>query len=142
MGSDAKAIKLSIVTPEKTVYSNEVLEVTIPTGAGEITVLPNHIPLISTIRTGEIRVKLANNTTQPFAISSGVVEVQPSSKVVILADRSEEAQNIDLEKAEEAYKRAEKAMKQKPGAINPEYLRLEALMKKELNRVEVARKWK
>lgn len=137
-----KFIDFHIVTPERTVYSQEVLEVTVPTGSGEITILPNHIPLVSTVVLGELRAKLSDGTVHPFAVSSGIVEVQPSSKVVILADRSELAAEIDLERAEEAYKRAEEAMKTIQNTADVDYARFEALMNKELNRVKVARRWR
>lgn len=137
-----KSIDFHIVTPERTVYSQDVLEVTVPTGTGEITILPNHIPLVSTVVTGELRAKLVDGTIHPFAVSSGIVEVQPSSKVVILADRSEFAAEIDLQRAEEAYQRAQQAMNSAQDAADVDYARFEALMSKELNRVKVARRWK
>ncbi len=137
-----KTIDFHIVTPERTVYSQGVLEVTVPTGAGEITILPNHIPLVSTVVTGELRAKLKDGTIHPFAVSSGIVEVQPSSKVVILADRSEFAMEIDVKRAEDAYKRAKEAMKAHYSAVDVDYARFEALMNKELNRLKIAKKWK
>ena len=137
-----KMINFHIVTPERTVYSNEVLEVTVPTGGGEITILPDHIPLVSTVVTGELRTKLSDGTIHPFAVSSGIVEVQPSSKVVILADRSELATEIDIERAEEAYKRAQEAMKVRHDEADVDYARFEALMQKELNRVNIAKRWR
>lgn len=137
-----KSIDFHIVTPERTVYSQDVLEVTVPTGTGEITILPNHIPLVSTVVTGELRAKLMDGTVHPFAVSSGIVEVQPSSKVVILADRSELAAEIDLGRAQEAYERAEQAMKSAQNTADVDYARFEALMNKELNRVRVAKRWK
>jgi F-type H+-transporting ATPase subunit epsilon len=137
-----KMINFHIVTPERTVYSSEVLEVVVPTGGGEITILPDHIPLVSTVVTGELRAKLSDGTVHPFAVSSGIVEVQPSSKVVILADRSELATEIDLERAEEAYKRAQEAMKIRHDKADVDYARFEALMQKELNRVNIAKRWR
>lgn len=136
------SIQFHIVTPERKVYSNEVLEVIVPTVNGYLTILPNHIPLVSVVSVGELRVKLADGTMHPFAVSSGILEVQPSSKVVILADRSELASEIDISRAEEAYKRAEEAMKVVHDAADVDYARFESLMNKELNRVKVARRWK
>lgn len=137
-----KAIQFNIVTPERKVYSNEVLEVTVPTGSGYLTILPNHIPLVSTVATGELRIKLSDGSTHPFAVSSGILEVQPSSKVVVLADRSELASEIDVKRAEEAYKRAEEAMKALHDEADVDYARFEALMEKELNRITIAKRWK
>jgi F-type H+-transporting ATPase subunit epsilon len=137
-----QSIQFHIVTPERKIYSNEVLEVTVPTGTGYLTILPNHIPLVSTVVTGELRAKLSDGTVHPFAVSSGILEVQPSSKVVILADRSELATEIDLGRAEEAYKRAEEAMKASHDEADVDYARFESLMEKELNRVQIAKRWK
>ena len=92
--------------------------------------------------TGEVRAKLSDGTTHPFAVNSGIIEVQPSSKVVILADRSELATEIDVERAQEAYKRAQEAMKSSRDAVDIDYARFEALMNKELNRVKIAKRWR
>jgi len=137
-----KAIQFNIVTPEKKIYSNEVLEVTVPTSDGYLTILPNHIPLVSIVKTGELRIKLSDGSVHPFAVNSGILEVQPSSKVVILADRSELASEIDVTRAEEAYKRAEEAMKTAHDAVDVDYAKFEALMDKELNRISIAKRWK
>jgi F-type H+-transporting ATPase subunit epsilon len=136
------SIQFNIVTPERKVFSSEVQEVTVPTSLGYITILPNHIPLVSTVTTGELRVKLEDGEVYPFAVSSGILEVQPSSKVVILADRSELASEIDVARAEEAYKRAEKAMQESHDIADVDYARFEALMDKELNRIHIAKRWK
>lgn len=136
------SIQFHIVTPERKIFSHEVLEVVVPTTHGYLTILPNHIPLVSTVALGELRVKLSDGTIHPFAISSGILEVQPSSKVVILADRSEFASEIDISRAEEAYKRAEEAMKTSHDAADVDYARFEALMDKELNRITIAKRWK
>lgn len=137
-----QSIQFNIVTPERKVYSNEVLEVTVPTETGYLTILPNHIPLVGIVKTGELRIKLSDGSTHPFAVSSGILEVQPSSKVVILADRSELASEIDLARAEEAYKRAEQAMKATHDEADVDYARFEALMEKEINRITIAKRWK
>lgn len=137
-----KSIQFNIVTPEKKIYSNEVLEVIVPTSDGYLTILPNHIPLVSIVKTGELRVKLLDGSLYPFAINSGILEVQPSSKVVVLADRSELASEIDVTRAEEAYKRAEEAMKTAHDAVDVDYAKFEALMDKELNRISIAKRWK
>jgi len=136
------SIQFHIVTPERKIFSQEVLEVTVPTTNGYVTILPNHIPMVSIVAVGELRVKLSDGAMHPFAISSGILEVQPSSKVVILADRSEFATEIDISRAEEAYKRAEQAMKAAEDAADVDYARFEALMEKELNRIHVAKRWK
>lgn len=136
------SIQFNIITPERKIYSHEVLEVMVPTVEGYLTILPNHIPMISIVSVGELRVKVLDGSIHPFAVSSGILEVQPSSKVVILADRSELASEIDVLRAEEAYKRAEEAKKSAHDVADVDYARFESLMEKELNRINIGKRWK
>lgn len=106
-----KKIKFKIATPERVVYQGEVEQLTCPTTTGEITVLPDHIPLVSNIKSGELRVK-ENEHVHNFFVSGGCVEILPQNEVVVLADVSEHDEEIDLERAEEARARAEKIMKE------------------------------
>ncbi len=99
-------IHFEIVTPEEIVYQDRIDEITIDTQDGEITILPKHAPLVSVLRPGEMR--LVKDGQEIFmAVSGGFVEVQPDSKVIIVADAAVRAEEIDQQKAEEARKRAE-----------------------------------
>lgn len=135
-------IYLQIITPLGTTFDGNVREVVVPTTSGMVTILPAHIPLISTIKSGELVVK-TDSQDQYFAVYAGVLEVVPVqdgvTRVVILANRSEDATTIDLTRAEEALKRAEEAMKEVDTSLDG-YSRIEAMMEKELNRVRVATK--
>lgn len=135
-------IHLQIITPLGTTFDGSVGEVVVPTTSGVVTILPAHIPLISTIKSGELVVK-TDSQDQYFAVYAGVLEVVPVqdgiTRVVILANRSEDATTIDITRAEEALRRAEEAMKEVDTSIDG-YSRIEALMEKELNRVRVATK--
>lgn len=142
-------IDLKILTPEKIVYQDEVIEITLPTEAGEITILPDHAPLVTIAKTGEIRFKKANTEDIiALSLSSGVVEIRPSSvqtgknsEVVILADNSELASEIDLSRAEAAYERAKKAMEEDSNMLDQDFAKFQALIDRELNRVRIAKKW-
>lgn len=138
------SIYLQIITPLGITFEGNVREVVVPTTSGMVTILPAHIPLISTIKSGELIVKPSGDELY-FAVYAGVLEVVPVkdgvTRVVILANRSEDATNIDIIRAEEALKRAEQAMKEVDVSIDG-YSHLEALMEKELNRVRVASKRK
>lgn len=134
-----KTIKFEIVTPEKTVFKKDINQITIPTKDGEITVLPNHIPLISVLVPGEIIIK-KDGESFSIAVSGGFVEVS-IDKVVILADTAERAEEIDEKRAEEAKKRAEKIKTEKT-VDSREFASLSAKIKKELARIKVARKRK
>lgn len=105
--------RLEIVTPERLVYSQDVDVLTVPTVQGEISILAKHVPLVSIISPGEIKIK-KDNETEYMAISGGFVQVLPN-KVIILADTAERAEEIDMERAEQARLRAQKLMEEKRG---------------------------
>jgi len=135
-----KAIQLKIVTPEKIIFSDKVNQVSLSTTTGEITVLPNHIPLISQLTAGEISVKYGSDKEDLMAVSGGFVEVLPE-QVVILADTAEKAAEIDETKAEEARRKAEEILKTKVVDAK-EFAFLTAKIEKELARLRVVRKYK
>jgi F-type H+-transporting ATPase subunit epsilon len=73
-------ISLKILTPEKIVYEDMVSKIDVPTEDGEIGILPNHAPLVSIIKSGEIRISKENqNEIIPLSINSGIIVVKPSS---------------------------------------------------------------
>ena len=132
-------INFEIVTPEKTVLKEEVLQITVPTKMGEITVLPNHIPLVAGLMPGVIEIKKTNNEIEMMAVSGGFIEVLPD-KVVILADTAERAADIDEARAEEARKRAETLMAEKREDVD--FSAVQAKIAKELARVKAVRRHK
>ena len=133
----ADKLHLQITTPERIIYADDVDEVIVPTPNGEIGVLPHHIPLMSLMSAGELRIKKGSDTVL-LAVSGGFVEVQPA-KVVVLADTAERAEEIDEQRAEEARKRAESLLKEKR-VDQEEFASLAAKMEKELARLRVIRK--
>lgn len=135
-------IELKIITPDRIVYdSTGISSVTIPTKEGSITVLPGHIPLIAPIKTGEAHL-IKDGVTLGLAVSGGILEVRQNSTVVILAERGELAHDIDVARAEDAYKRAQDAMKMEQNVADIDYARIQGLMEKELNRINVGKKWR
>lgn len=135
-------IQFKIVTPERVVFEDEVDSVTLPTRAGEITVLPSHIPLVSTLKAGEILVKKSGEET-PMAISGGLVEVT-ENKLVVLADTAERIEEIDEARAEEGRRKAQELLERKSEIAKEavDYTGLAAKMEKELARLKVVRKYK
>lgn len=101
-------IKLEIVTPEKKVFDESVDAVTIPTMKGEIGILPNHAPLISTLKPGILAYTIKGNT-EKMVISGGFVEIS-ANKISVLADVAETADEIDVEKARLEREAAEKTL--------------------------------
>lgn len=112
----ADKISLQIITPEKVVYSDIVDMVNVPAVEGEIGILPNHIPLFTKIKPGEIKVK-KNGSTDYLAVTGGFINVQ-RGKVTILADYAIRSEDIEASRAEEAKKKAEEAMKNKESITN------------------------
>jgi F-type H+-transporting ATPase subunit epsilon len=101
-------LQLEIVTPEKLAFADEVDSVVLPGSEGELGVLPHHAPLISTLGAGELRLRKGGEE-ESFAIVGGFVQVLPD-KVVVMAETADIASEIDLEKAQEARRRAEEAL--------------------------------
>ena len=101
-------LKLEIVTPERHAYSETVDAVILPGSEGELGVLPHHAPLISTLGVGELRIR-KGGTEESFAIAGGFLQVRPD-KVVVMAEMADMASEIDLEKAQEARREAERAL--------------------------------
>ena len=131
-------LHFEITTPERTVYKDEVDRVTIPTSTGEITVLPNHIPLVSELVPGELTVARGDRLTH-LAVSGGFIEVRPGNQVVVLADTAERAEEIDVAKAEEARARAKKIMEEQRHDIEG-FAEATALLEKSAVRLRVARR--
>ena len=101
-------ILLEIVTPERLAYSDEVDSVVLPGSEGEMGVLPHHAPLVSTLGVGELRIR-KGGAEESFAIVGGFVQVRPD-RVVVMAETADMASEIDLEKAQEARREAERAL--------------------------------
>jgi len=134
-------INFEIVTQEKTVIKEEILQVTVPTGDGEITVLANHIPLVSTIVPGVIQIKKKNEDIEIISISGGFIEVL-RDKIVILADTAERAEEIDKERTEKARRKAEEIMKDTKRFDKERFTNINAKIAKELARDKAVRRWK
>ena len=133
----AKKLNFEITTPEKVVFSEKVDEVVLPTPQGEVGILPNHIPLVSLLSPGELRIKMGDEITY-MAVSDGFIEVRPD-KVVVLADTAERADEIDERRAEEARQKAIELTKEKRADAR-EFAAITAKMEKELARLRVAKK--
>jgi F-type H+-transporting ATPase subunit epsilon len=101
-------ILLEIVTPERLAYSDTVESVQLPGVEGELGVLPHHTPLVSMLGLGELKIR-KDGEIETFAIAGGFLQVRPD-KVVVMAEMADMAAEIDLEKAAEARKEAERAL--------------------------------
>lgn len=130
-------ITLKVITPEKIVYEDEVDSVTAMTESGEITILPEHIPLVTNLKAGEMRLKKDGEELY-LAASTGFLEVRPGNQVVILADTAERMEELELEKIEAARDAAKKLLEEKRHADNVGFAAAAAAMERELARYKVA----
>jgi len=138
---DQKRIKFEIATPERVVLKDEILQVTVPTTEGDITILPKHSPLVSILKPGVLELKKIDGSIEIISVSGGFVEVL-LNKTIILADTAERAEEIDLERAEEARRRAEESLKNLRDIDATQFANLSAQIEKELARTRSARKWR
>ena len=129
-------LRLEIVTPETTAYSEDVEMVTLPGSEGELGVYPNHVPLLTTLNPGELRV-LKGGKEIFLAIGEGFVEITGDS-VSVLTDLALETSAIDEGAAEAAVARAQAAMKGNLGS--EEIAAVEASLQKALAQLHVKRR--
>jgi F-type H+-transporting ATPase subunit epsilon len=130
-------LKLSVVTQEKKLVSVEVDSVTAPTSTGEITILPNHIPILSELQTGEL-IYRHNGETVSIVISKGFLNLQPGNELTIIVDNATHERDISIEKAQAAIKAAHETMVKT--ADERELLLAEASLRRAMWEMKVAEK--
>ncbi len=132
-------LKIKVVTPDKLLIDEVIDSVSIPTTSGMITVLSKHVPLVSTIKSGEMVIRKAGTGTG-YAVFKGLVNVRSHIKglteVVVLLERSEPVEELDHARAEEALARAKALAEENEN--DEDFALFEGLIEKELNRVRVA----
>lgn len=126
---------LEIITPYGLVVSEEVDEVVCSGSEGEFGVLPGHVPFFTTLKIGMLTYRKGNSTKYVF-VNWGYAEVGPG-KVMVLADSAEKSEDIDVERARAAMKRAEERLKK---AEEIDFKRAEAALERAVTRIQVAEK--
>lgn len=132
-------IRCEIVSQDRTVFEGDVDIVILPGADGEMGILHNHAPVLSTLDMGVIKIR-QDDEEQVFTVTGGVAEVQPQI-VTVLADAAEHIDEIDIARAEEAKKRAEELIEQGPPPDTDAYLALEAALRRSNLRLESARRF-
>ena len=120
-------LTLEIVTPEARVYSDTIDTVVLPTVQGEIGILPGHIPLLTRVAHGELRVTKGNQTHH-LAVGDGFAEVD-GDRVQVLAESAIEESKIDEQAVEDAMRRAEEALRAPQNLEPAEIERLEGVVR-------------
>ncbi len=140
----AKQLQLKIVTPEKLILEDLVEYVVVPTTEGEITILPDHVPLIATLTSGDI-VAYEGGEHIPMAVVGGFIEVKNSdgkTEVAILADFAEHVSEITEEAINTARTRAEELKKQVENKEVVDFEHFATELERSLTRVKIADKWR
>jgi F-type H+-transporting ATPase subunit epsilon len=131
-------LKLEIVTPEEKIYSEDVEMVTLPGSEGELGVYPKHVPVLTALKPGELRIAKDGRETA-MAIGEGFVEIKADG-VSILTDMALQSEKIDIAAAEAAVARAQAAMKED---TTPEQLvAIQASLQKALAQLHVRRRYR
>ncbi len=134
-------IAFQIVTPAGMSIEETVDSVTVDTADGQITVLPEHTPLLGVLAQGEVMIRKGKDE-ESYAIFGGFVEVKKDSVVTILADGAESGLEIDETKVKEAIARGEELKKQKASMDSEEYARVAAALERDMARLRVLRRRK
>jgi F-type H+-transporting ATPase subunit epsilon len=132
------SLHVKMVTAERQLADEQADMVIAPGGAGEIGILPRHIPLITTLKPGELRIRKADEE-QLFAVGGGVLEVrniEGGSEVIVLADTAERAEDLDLERANAARQKAEQHLTDKSEAVDA--VAAQAALLRAIARIRVA----
>jgi F-type H+-transporting ATPase subunit epsilon len=132
-----EAIQLVIVTPERQLLRETIVEVTLPGADGELGVLPGHAPLITELGIGELGYRTASGETAVLAVIRGFAEVL-QDRVSVLAETAERAEEIDVERAKQALKRAEERLARAGAKEDMDWDRASASLQKALVRIRVA----
>lgn len=131
------SIQLVVVTPVRQLLTESVTEVQLPGADGYLGVLPGHAPLITELGIGELTYRTAGGQTGVLAVIRGFAEVLPD-RVSVLAETAERAEEIDVNRAKEALKRAQELIAK--GGENVDWDRASAALQRALVRIQVVSK--
>jgi F-type H+-transporting ATPase subunit epsilon len=114
----ANTVHIDVVSAEASIFSGEAEFVVAPAAAGEVGIYPNHAPMITTIKPGALRIKLADTAEETVIyLSGGMLEVQPGV-ITVLADTAIRGADLDKAKAVAAKEAAEEAMRNRTSDID------------------------
>jgi F-type H+-transporting ATPase subunit epsilon len=128
--------KLSIVSPERILFEEEIHSLIVPGSEGYLGVLSNHAPLIATLKVGKVTIVDKDNVEKLMAISGGFIEVS-DNQATILADTIEFVDEIDLNRAQESLKQAEELLNME--LSDQERLRAQHSREKAKNRIRLVK---
>ena len=133
----AENIRLEVVTPEKSVVSEDAQIVMAPGSLGEFGVLSGHTPFLTTLKTGALKFKDESGSERYVFISSGFAEALPD-RVTVLAESAERRKDIDIERAKAALERAERRMQEQNKEEEIDFVRAKAALMRAISRIQLA----
>ncbi len=133
-------IRCEIISQDRLVFQGDVDFVLLPGMAGEMGILPHHAPVLTTLKYGVIKVR-SSGKEEIFTVAGGVAEVQPDV-VTILADAAENIEEIDVERAKAARKRAEETLASGRPADADAMLAVEAALRRSNLRLDMVRRYR
>jgi F-type H+-transporting ATPase subunit epsilon len=133
--SQRPTLRVLVLTSQQRVYEGQAEQVTAPGGDGELTILPRHAPLLTTLKLGEMRVRVRGEDEGIF-VAGGFLEVN-NNVVTVLADDAERASQVDEARAEEARLRAQALVDRKSGDADAQSAAL-AELERAVGRLRVA----
>jgi F-type H+-transporting ATPase subunit epsilon len=133
-------IRCEIASQDRLVYQGDADMIVLPGGGGVFGVLPNHAPLLSTLQYGVITVR-REGRDEYFTVAGGFVEVQPD-QVTVLADAAENVKEIDINRAEEARKRAEEMLGKGVPKDTDAYLAIQSALRRSTLRLTAVRRYR
>ncbi|MFP4514766.1 MAG: ATP synthase F1 subunit epsilon [Parcubacteria group bacterium] len=136
-----KTINFEIVTPERTLLKTKILQVTVPTQEGDITVLPEHTPLVSNLKTGVLEITKEDGSLEIMSVAGGFLEVL-LDKIVVLADNADRAQELDEKETEKARKKAEETLKNLRDEDKEMFAEISAQLERELAKTRSIKRWR
>ena len=139
-GEDMHTIHVDVVSAERSIFEGQAEFVALPGEAGELGIYPQHTPLITRIKPGAVRIKVAGQAEEEFVfVAGGILEVQPN-RVTVLADTAIRGHDLDEAKAEEAKRAAEEALANRTGAID--YAKAQAELAAAIAQIAALRKFR
>jgi len=133
-------IRVEIVSQDRMVFQGDADIVIVPGEMGEMGILPNHAPLLSTLKFGILKVR-NKGEEDVFTVAGGIVEVQPNL-ITVLADAAENVAEIDIARAEAARRRAEEILEEGPPPDTDAYLAMEAALRRSNLRLDAVRRYR
>lgn len=134
----ASSFKLTIVTPDRSFFEDEVEEVIVSGTEGDLGILRDHTPLVTGLKIGRVKIKQKGKYKEA-ALSSGYVRIT-EEEVTIVTDSGEWPEEIDVERAKAAKKRAEERLDKKNDP-DIDTLRAEIALRKSLNRIKISERY-